>query len=214
MITLNTSIDKPSRKVAFDVVGKALSDLQKTGNETAVINEVVLQQLYKYFTPPLPKKAKTVFDYVAKFAAIKDARYFLNDVYVSDKGIASEVMATNGHMLAWANTSLEPGFYDPKSGAKTDKDARFPDIHSITSGYESAKLDHYDIADLPVYTNEGITVYEIGGLFFQKSYIDIMANSAKTIWCAMLGGDKLLSSLSIDNVAINSICMRVTFTKP
>lgn len=72
-----------------------------------------LAKLLALLKPPAVA-AKTVAAWVAKAAAKKDIRKYLNYVYVNE-GV---MVGTDGHRLHLAPSDLEPGLYDPKSMVK------------------------------------------------------------------------------------------------
>lgn len=87
-----------------------------------------LDSLLLYFAPPLPKKARTVEQWVAKAVASgKEARAYLRYLFVKD-GI---IMASDGHRAHRGKTSLADGFYCPKTFAPVDFDGVFPDLDRV-----------------------------------------------------------------------------------
>lgn len=122
------SVPKARNKaLAFEAVCNIIKELTEE-QERELHGE--LARLYATFQPTVPKKPKTMFDWVAKAMAKDDVRYYLNFVHVTEKRMAG----TDGHRLHIApNTDgLEPGFYD-KNGTKLhDPDyASFPDIDRV-----------------------------------------------------------------------------------
>ncbi|MNC36452.1 DNA polymerase III subunit beta [compost metagenome] len=97
--------------------------------------------------------AKTVAAWVAKAAAKKDIRKYLNYVYVNE-GV---MVATDGHRLHLAPSDLAPGLYDPKSMVKMfglDYEAsghpgKFPDYRRIipSADVESVQLASVEIKE-------------------------------------------------------------------
>lgn len=72
-----------------------------------------LARLLALIKPPAVV-GKSLEAWVAKAAAKKDVRKYLNFVYVND----GSMVATDGHRLHMAPCDLEPGMYDPKSMVK------------------------------------------------------------------------------------------------
>ncbi len=101
-----------------------------------------LAMLYAYFMPPLPAKADTDFEWVARSVGVNDARTGLNYVLVED-----EVMvAANGHTLHLAPADREPGYYHPATGEKVTADYKYPDWRRVVpptdeSGFVPFTLD-------------------------------------------------------------------------
>lgn len=93
-----------------------------------------LAKLLALLKPPtvVPKTAEA---WVAKAAAKKDVRKYLQWVYVND-GV---MVATDGHRLHLAPSRLAPGYYDPKSmvrmfgidTAEAEHPGKFPDYRRI-----------------------------------------------------------------------------------
>lgn len=107
-----------------------------------------LAKLLALLKPPAVP-AKTVYAWVAKAAAKKDLRKYLNYVYVND-GVA---VATDGHRLHLAPSDLEPGMYDPKSGVKMwgldtserDHPGRFPEYRRILPQAEVESVESANV---------------------------------------------------------------------
>lgn len=111
-----------------------------------------LAKLLALLKPPAVA-AKTVAAWVAKAAAKKDIRKYLNYVYVNE-GV---MVATDGHRLHLAPSDLEPGLYDPKSmvkiwGSDTEVEGhpgKFPDYRRIlpVADVESTDLANVEIKE-------------------------------------------------------------------
>lgn len=99
-----TTKDKADKKTAF----KILLEFKKSDD----ITEYDLDRLLNYFAPPIPKKPKTPMEWVARAAAKKDVRDFLNYIHVKDR----IPYASDGHRLHKGNeVNLPDGVYDPKT---------------------------------------------------------------------------------------------------
>jgi len=116
-----------NKALAFKAVCEIIKNLTED-QENELHGE--LARLYAAFQPTVPKKPKTMFDWVAKAMAKNDVRYYLNFVHVTEE----RMVGTDGHRLHIApNTDgLEPGFYD-KNGTKLHNPdyARFPDVDRV-----------------------------------------------------------------------------------
>ena len=132
-ITLNPNVKKASRSAIFSQIREKLRESQD-GNESS-FTSTELETMFKYFMPAIPKKAKTQFQRVAKFAATKDLRSFLNYVYVED----GFIMATNGHILIKEkdDSGRDNGYYCPKSGERVSESSQYPDINKIIAPTEN-----------------------------------------------------------------------------
>lgn len=100
---------KPSRAEAY-----ALILDMKTGRRELQDHDV--DALLRFFAPSLPKRAKTAEQWVAKAAGVKDERKSLRYVHVKN-GFA---YASDGHRSHRAETTLDDGFYDPKTMLPVD----------------------------------------------------------------------------------------------
>lgn len=113
------------KREAFDLLMNAKIEGQ-------AIEGFHIDMLLEYFAPAIPAKPKTSFDWLRKFMATKqDVRIYLRFIYV-EKG---RMVASNGHALAWCDTDLEDGFYNPATGLKDEsmKDWSFPEFDKVIS---------------------------------------------------------------------------------
>ena len=115
MLKLET-IERPNKTTAFDLTVKLASGVE--------LSQVEKCLLVNYFSPPLAKKPKTAFQWVALAAAKKDVREYLKYVYVTDQG---EMVASDGERMHYAPTDIPGGFYCPKTGLKVNVDLKFPE---------------------------------------------------------------------------------------
>src|SRR5699024_9826523 len=70
-----------------------------------------LDSLLLYFAPSIPKTAKTSMEWVAKAAAKKDNRKYLEYVRVQD----GTAYAVDGERIHYAPSDLPEGWYCPKT---------------------------------------------------------------------------------------------------
>lgn len=103
------TLRKASRKEAYLLV--------KRLREGALLAPREQDELLNFFAPALPKIAKTAFNWVAAACGVRDIRSYLNVVHVKD----GEMIASDGHRMHWAATTLDDGQYDPKTGLKLEE---------------------------------------------------------------------------------------------
>ena len=99
-----------------------------------------MAMLYSYFMPAMPKRAATMFEWVAKATNAKDVRRFCQFVHCDGKFI----ICSDGHRLHYApSDGREVGYYHPITGDKVQEDARFPDWQRVIppADEESKKVD-------------------------------------------------------------------------
>lgn len=120
MIVIDAGTKPASKKEAFEMA--------KTLAEGGTLTQQEAHRLYLYFAPK-GGKVRTPFEWVASFAAIKDVRYYLQYVYSDGK----RIVATNGHILAWHETSEYPeGYYNATTGDRVEGvEAKYPDIDRV-----------------------------------------------------------------------------------
>lgn len=129
---------KPTKKVIFNSV----LEMIKTGE----IEESQLVDLYKFFTPPTPKKPKTSIDWLAMSMSKNDVRNYLNYIYCD----GGNVVSTDGHRLHLVGNDigLEKGFYD-KAGNPVGEVGNFPNYASVIPSVES-RLPPVQLSDLKI----------------------------------------------------------------
>jgi hypothetical protein len=99
------TITRPKKAEAYDLI----VELHKGGKLTAYETSM----LVNYFSPPLPKKSKTAWQYVAKAVSETYTQGMMRYVHV-EAGVA---YATDGHRIHWAPVDLADGSYSAKTGA-------------------------------------------------------------------------------------------------
>lgn len=113
----------------------------KTGRR--VLSPDDIDALLLYFAPTLPKKAKTVEQWVAKAAADpKEGREYLRHLYVKD-GV---IMASDGHRAHRGKSTLADGYYCPRTFATVDFDGAFPDLNRVYP--DRKRLEEFNVAEL------------------------------------------------------------------
>lgn len=183
MITVNelaskaaTITHRVNKKACLDIVEDiALNNLSKPQLQSRCA------ELYSYFIPKPPAKAKTVEDWVWKAVAKKDIRWYLEQAYAHENG---DLVATDGHRLhIFHNSGYEPGYYNAQM-LPISIDARFPNYQAVvpskgtpfklsqltlnTKKAKIGKKDHwyYEVeVDLPFKTQH-----------FDKKYFDDAVN--------------------------------------
>lgn len=180
-----TTLDRASRKEAY----ASVRDLKSGGQ----LPEGDIDRLLNYLAPPLPKTAKTAFQWVAKAAGKNDLRKYLNSVHV-DGGV---MYASDGHRIHWAPTELGDGYYDARTELPFDLDSKYPDVRRTVGGSfgdrHEVRLD-----DVPcgqrVYRGKPLSHYLLpGGTHgrgYDSAYLHDALNGADRATYRM-GGDKV-----------------------
>ena len=98
-----------------------------------------MAMLYTYFMPPMPKRAVSMFEWVAKATNAKCTNPVLKFVYCD----GSFLIGTDSHRLHYALTDgREVGYYHAITGDKVQEDSRFPDwLRVIPPADEGKKID-------------------------------------------------------------------------
>lgn len=119
----------------------ALVVSMKTGRHE--MNPDDIDSLLLYFAPALPKKAKTVEQWVAKAAANqKEHREYLRYLYVKE-GV---IMASDGQRAHRGKTTLADGYYCPHTLIPVDFDYRYPDFNRVYP--DRKRLEEFEVTDL------------------------------------------------------------------
>ena len=141
---LHTAIPAYTRAEAYTVLKAALSTAQDNNQREEYFPVAQVESLLKYFLPARPAVSKTPEQWCAKVVAGKsDPRYYLQYLY-SD---GSRLAGTDGYKLHITATDWPEGFYCPKTLAKVDVDAKYPDIDRLLQ-YERPRTRTVVIADL------------------------------------------------------------------
>jgi len=129
------TLDRPKKAEAFEIVLKIASGETLTPHEASL--------LVNYFSPPLPAKPKTPWDYVAKAVERIGGRKFLNYVHVR----GGTAYASDGKRMHYAPVDKQDGLYSAAGVSAVDAEAqRFGDsiegLKPKTLGqWETVKLD-------------------------------------------------------------------------
>lgn len=162
-----------TKKPKKDMIQRIIEDMYEAETNDARKKDLAL--MYKYFTPALSTKVKTAEDWVYKARSNDDFRPHINLPYSNGK----HLIATDGHRLHRIKTNLPEGFYDNNS-VKIDNDTSFPDVSRLFKDESFAtKKETIRISDLPITKStagKNIFEYEIDGKFFNKRYVDDVAN--------------------------------------
>lgn len=120
--SLSRTARKANKKAAYDMAVK----LKK--GET--LNADELDSLLLYFAPSMPKTAKTSMEWVAKAAAKKDNRKYLEYVRVQD----GTAYAVDGERIHYAPSDLPEGWYCPKTLVRLEGvNERAPDYLRVSA---------------------------------------------------------------------------------
>jgi len=188
MITLHNDIKKPSRSTAFNIVKTALEDCQN--KHSVPIDRMQLEELYKYFTPSMPAKAKTIEQYIARFVGVNFdyARRYLNFIYVKN----GKMIGTNDHTLAVTDTDMSDGYYNPKTldPIADMETVEFPSFEQILKGkdkcrFSTVRVNHdFETIDTGTKGGKPILTYVLSNkkgekkpdYGFNKKYVDTATN--------------------------------------
>lgn len=141
---ISEKAEKINKSRAFELIEKL-----KQGKE---LTDIQVDSLLLYFAPPIPKKPKTAFAWVAKAVAKKDVRYYLEYVRVKD----GYMYGTDGHRVHKAKTDLAEGWYCPKTGARVECDAKGPDYDRVT-GFRSNESKSVKLGDFETLVGKKLT---------------------------------------------------------
>lgn len=171
---------RPSKEQAQNILKKLSGRLR--GNKEA---QNQLADLYTYFMPPLPKRAKTPFQWAAKATGrARQVPSCLQYIHVTSHYIE----ASDGLRAHWvANAEdLEPGFYF-RNGyrALPLEDDMFVDVRGILPSESSMVKQALNLQDMSLIQQGKIWAYElrIGErlVHIQKRFLDDAANGQTTL---------------------------------
>ena len=179
------------KKVKKDVAQSIIKDIYRNFPEL----KEQMSVLYSYFMPAMPKRAGTMFAWVAKATNAKDARQICQFVYCD----GSFLIGTDGHRLHYALTDgREVGYYHAITGDKVQQNIQFPNWRRvIPSAEESRKVDCL-LSDLHAVECYKIPCLVIEGSKFNRRYVLDALNGENTlrgyvsrsILCLDLPGDR------------------------
>jgi len=165
--TVRQQADKAKKISKHDAIAKLENLVQQPGMEDYIEDLAVL---YKFFIPSAPTKPKTVQQWVAKAADVKlkDIRPYCAYVYSHD----DTIVATNGHILFTAKQTLDPGYYDTKTGKLVyDADAfSYPNYQHLLP--DTSTMTEVNIEDAEIVSAGGDVCYLINGSQFNKKHVD------------------------------------------
>ena len=145
-------------------------------SETYDIPAAEAAPLYAYFMPPIPAKAKTPEQWVAKAVAVKDPRGYLRFIY-SD---GTRLIATDGGRLHLIPTDRPAGYYD-KAMNPVDDQGTYPQIDRL---FTTGTPHVLTLSEMPVtpsaWSKSGHT-YLIDGSPFDKRQVDEMADGTEVL---------------------------------
>lgn len=169
MFTISKKAVKASKKEAYTLIQNLHEGKALTTGET--------ESLLLYFAPPMPKKAKTAMEWLAKAAAVQDVREYLCYVYVTAEGIG---YATDGHIACRSKLDGMPeGYYCPKTLAKvTDMAVKYPNVERVFTTYEEPQytVECSAIETVVAWSKDNITAYEHGDSYVNKALLDRARN--------------------------------------
>jgi len=187
---LHTAIPAYTRAEAYTLLKSALKIAQDSKRREEYFRVTQIESLLKYFLPASPAVPKTPEQWCAKAVAGKnDVRYYLRYLY-SD---GSRLVGTDGHRMHLTSTDWAEGFYCPKTGARVDIDAKYPDIGHVLN-FERPNLQTVVMADLetkllPPPTIGGkkavVAIKIAEGLWVQEQYLKqaVCNEDAATLRC-------------------------------
>ena len=142
--TISDKAEKINKKQAFELIENLKCGEAITADQ--------IDSLLLYFAPPIPKKPKTAFDWVARAVAKKDVRYYLEFIRVQN----GKMYGTDGHRMHIAQTDLPEGWYCPKTKAKVECDAKGPDYDRV-SGFRSNESKAVKLGDFETHVGKKLT---------------------------------------------------------
>ena len=137
-----------------------------------------MAMLYSYFMPAMPKRAASMFEWVAKATCAKCDEPVLKFVYCD----GSFLIGTDSHRLHYALTDgREVGYYHAITGDKVQEATRFPDwLRLIPPADEGVKVD-CALSDLHVVGHYETQCLVIGGRTFNRQYVLEALNGENTL---------------------------------
>ena len=128
----------------------------------------LMAMLYSYFMPAMPKRAVTMFEWVAKATKLNNIGPIFRFIYCD----GSFLVGTDGHRLHYAPTDgRETGYYHPITGDKVQEGSHFPDWQRvIPPADEGGKVD-CALSDLHVVEHYKTQCLVIEGSKFNRQYV-------------------------------------------
>lgn len=136
-----------------------------------------IAKLYKYFMPTLPKKPKTLFQWLGMACGKEEVRPYLHHIWCDGEN----AVATNGHILFAAPCEKPEGFYDWQ-GNKIESDLTFPQWQRVIPNYNAS--DNFDFNELKLGDRNGYHHDKAHGHDFDMAYIEqALAFGGKVKYC-------------------------------
>lgn len=178
-IILDASVKPATRTQAFQIIQEAIQSERQLEREE-------LEALFKHFAPNISSKAaKTPEQWAAKaVAGPKDVRYYLQYLHSDGK----HLYATDGHRIHWIPTTLEAGFYDPKTLQPVKLDATYPNVLRVIPEH-SGPLVTYIHKDCPLDTDKTGKWQQqsLDGVLFNPKYLADASNGTMGIHVELRG---------------------------
>lgn len=185
IITMAANLHKPTKAEILALI----RDIIDSDNYT--LNDRETAELFSYFIPATPQRAKTPQQWVARAAAAKDIRNYLNFVY-SD---GERLIATDGHRLHWIETEEYPkGYYIPSTLDAITCNDTYPDIDRVipatyAKDCQQCKLSEFKVID----TGKHGLAYKLpNDTYVNKKYLAAVYNRDAEM-LLYLPGDSLTS---------------------
>lgn len=140
-----------------------------------------MAMLYTYFMPPMPKRAVTMFEWVAKATNATNAKC-TNPVLKFAYCDGSFLIGTDSHRMHYAPADgREVGYYHPITGDKVQEDTRFPEwLQVIPPADEGKKIDCL-LSDLHAVEHYKTQRLVIEGSEFNRQYVLEALNGENTL---------------------------------
>ena len=137
-----------------------------------------MAMLYSYFMPAMPKRAATMFEWVAKATYAKDVRQYCQFVYCD----GSFLIGTDNHRMHYALTDgREVGYYHAITGDKVQENSRFPDWRRVIPSNEESKKVDCLLSDLHATEHYKTQFLVIEGSKFNRQYVLEALNGESTL---------------------------------
>lgn len=198
---------KPSRKQVFQSV-QALIARHSYESDRQGAEAEALANLYAYFLPNKPKKAKNDLEWVSKAVAVQDVRYYLNYLHEA-KG---KLTATDGHRLHWIETVKDRGFMAPMTGDVVSCDGQFPEIDRVIPKLSPTHILRVSelVKTSKAHNNKLYQQYIFpNGSMFNAKYVDDAVNGEdQFLWNPKADEDVAIHISSLDGVR-NAVIMPI-----
>ena len=137
-----------------------------------------MAMLYSYFMPPMPSRAKSLFEWVAKATKLDNTGPIFRFVYCD----GSFLIGTDSHRMHYAPADgREVGYYHPITGDKVQEDSRFPDWRRVIPSNKDSKKVDCALSDLHVVEHYKTPYLVIEGSKFNRQYVLEALNGENTL---------------------------------